>query len=132
MASTNTLLLLGLLSSLLLFALALLLARTEARATAIATRMTENYRRSERRFRNAMLYSPIGKALLDHEGRIVEANPALGQIVGRDPDSLVGERFAALFDAEGGRATRNSSRSPTACTAPPASCTASASCATHS
>jgi PAS domain S-box-containing protein len=101
-AATNTLLLLGLLTALLLFALALLLARTEARATAIATRMTENYRRSERRFRNAMLYSPIGKALLDNEGRIVEANPALGQILGRDPDILVGERFAALFEGGAG------------------------------
>jgi PAS domain S-box-containing protein len=101
-AATNTLLLLGLLTALLLFALALLLARTEARATAIATRMTENYRRSERRFRNAMLYSPIGKALLDNEGRIVEANPALGQILGRDPDMLVGERFAALFEGGAG------------------------------
>jgi PAS domain S-box-containing protein len=103
LAGTNTLLLLGLLSSLLLFALALLLARTEARATAMAERMTENYRRSERRFRNAMLYSAIGKALLDGEGRIVEANPALGKIVGRDPDMLVGERFAALFDLEAGQ-----------------------------
>jgi PAS domain S-box-containing protein len=102
-AATNTLLLLGLLSAMLLFALALLLARTEARATAIATRMTENYRRSERRFRNAMLYSPIGKALLDNEGRIVEANPSLGQIVGRDPDALVGERFAGLFEMEAGQ-----------------------------
>jgi PAS domain S-box-containing protein len=93
-------LMLGLLTSLLLFLLALLLARTEARATLIATRMTENFRRSERRFRNAMRYSAIGKALLDRDGRIVEANPALAKIVGRDEEALVGKRFVELFDTE--------------------------------
>ncbi|GAB3725888.1 hypothetical protein GCM10028862_00520 [Luteimonas pelagia] len=101
LAGMRTNLLLGLLASLLLFLLALLLARTEARATMIATRMTENYRRSERRFRNAMRYSAIGKALLDRDGRIVEANPSLAKIVGRDEDALVGVRFTDLFDARG-------------------------------
>ena len=51
-------------SALLLFALAWMLASTEARARRIAADMTQSFRRSEQRFRNAMQYSAIGKALL--------------------------------------------------------------------
>ena len=91
---------LGVFASFLLYGLAWTLARTEDRATVIAKRMTEDYRRSEQRFRSSMAYSAIGKALLDSEGRIVEANPALGRIVGRDIASLVGQRFDSLFEAE--------------------------------
>lgn len=99
LAGLRTVLLIGLLSSLLLFWLAMLLARTENRARQIATQLTEDYRRSEQRFRMAMVYSAIGKALLDHEGRVVEANPALGGIVGREPEHLAGVPFSSLFDA---------------------------------
>jgi len=88
---------LGALVALLLFGFALLLARTESRASRIAERMTESYRRSGQRFRNAMLYSAIGKALLDGQGRIVEANPALGGILGRDPGALAGRPFSDFF-----------------------------------
>ena len=63
--------------SLLLFGVALVLARTESRARQIAARLSESYRRSELRFRNAMGYSAIGKALLDARAAMVEANPAL-------------------------------------------------------
>lgn len=101
LATIRTVVLVGLLASLLLFGLAMVLARTEARALKIAGRMTENYRRSELRFRNAMRYSAIGAALLDHDGRIVEANVALGRIVGRDPDHLVGVPFHGLFEGMG-------------------------------
>ncbi|WP_158635304.1 CHASE domain-containing protein [Luteimonas cucumeris] len=98
LAGLRVTLAIGLLSSLLLFGLVMLLARTENRARQIATQLTEDYRRSEQRFRMAMVYSAIGKALLDHEGRVVEANPALGSIVGRDPVQLAGEVFSSLFD----------------------------------
>ncbi|WP_082538812.1 CHASE domain-containing protein [Lysobacter sp. Root494] len=91
---------LGLLASLLLYGMVFTLARTEDRAKAIAMRLTENYRRSEQRFRSSMEYSAIGKALLDSEGRIVEANPALGRIVGRSLDSLAGQPFDSLFEDE--------------------------------
>lgn len=97
----RTALLLGLFASLLMYAVAWALARTEARAHRIARRMTEDYRRSEMRFRTAMEYSAIGKALLDSRGCIVEANPALGTIVGRPPQSLVSERFESLFEDHG-------------------------------
>lgn len=91
---------LGLFAALLMYGLAWMLARTEGRAQKIAARMTEEYRRSEQRFRSAMRYSAIGKALLDSEGRIVEANPALGTIVGQPPAALVGLRFDSLFEDE--------------------------------
>lgn len=91
---------LGILASLLMYGIAWTLARTEARASTIAWRLTEDYRRSEQRFRSAMQYSAIGKALLDSRGVIVEANPALGAIVGRSPESLVGVDLRTLFDDE--------------------------------
>lgn len=91
---------LGLFSALLLYAVAWMLARTEAQAYRLAARMTEDYRRSEMRFRSAMQYSAIGKALLDSEGRIVEANPALAGIVGLPMPRLIGTRFEALFESE--------------------------------
>src|SRR3546814_678768 len=89
---------LGLFASLLMYAVAWMLAQTESRAHGIALRLTEDFRRSEQRFRIAMTYSAIGKALLDSQGRIVEANPAMGRIVGIAPQGLVGKRFDALFE----------------------------------
>ena len=87
----------GVLSALLLFGLVLALAMTEARADALASRMSESYRRSEQRFRNAMEYSAIGKALLDSHGCIVEANPALARILGTSQQALIGQALGAQF-----------------------------------
>ena len=87
----------GVAGSLLVFAIALVLARTQVRAQALATRMSDSYRRSEQRFRSAMRYSAIGKALLDHEGRIVAANPALEQILGASEQELVGTMLGQHF-----------------------------------
>jgi len=87
----------GLIVSLLLFAVVLALAHTQSRAERIAEAMSESYRRSEQRFRNAMLYSGSGIALLDRGGRIVEANPALARILGVSPGALPGTPFAAQF-----------------------------------
>lgn len=89
---------LGGIVSLLLFGIAWLLARTEARALMLAQRMTESFRRSELRFRAAMEYSAIGNALLDAGGRIVEVNPAFAQIIGRDRARLTGTEFGALLE----------------------------------
>ena len=83
--------------SLLLFAVVLALAHTESRAERLAETMSESYRRSEQRLRNAMLHSGTGIALLDAEGRIVEANPALSRILGAPSGSLPGTRFSAQF-----------------------------------
>ncbi|MEO6169729.1 MAG: CHASE domain-containing protein [Lysobacter sp.] len=91
---------LGLFASLLMYAIAWMMARTESRAQSIARRLTEEYRHSEERFRTAMEYSAIGKALLDGEGRIVQTNGAFGTIVGVAPVHLEGRRFDELFEAE--------------------------------
>lgn len=93
----RTTVLVGLACALLLFGLVLALAMTEARADALASRMSESYRRSEQRFRNAMEYSAIGKALLDSHGSIVEANPSLARILGTTQDALVGQALGEQF-----------------------------------
>jgi PAS domain S-box-containing protein len=97
MSSLRTARVAGLFSALLLFAVILSLARTRERARQLAARMSESYRRSELRFRAAMEYSAIGKALLDHRGRIVEVNPALASILGSTPQRLVGSPFGSHF-----------------------------------
>jgi PAS domain S-box-containing protein len=87
----------GVLASLLLFGISLVLARTQLRAERLAARMTESYRRSELRFRSAMEYSAIGKALLDHAGHIVDANPSLARILGKPREQLLGSAFDGHF-----------------------------------
>jgi PAS domain S-box-containing protein len=98
LAAIDKLLLAGIAGSLLLFALAWMLASTEARARRLATDMTQNYRRSEQRFRNAMQYSAIGKALLDSNGAITENNPAFGRIFGRSDVALAGHSLNEFLD----------------------------------
>lgn len=98
LASLEKLLALGLFASLLMYLVTWMLAHTQTRAEKIAGRMSEQYRRSEQRFRVALEYSAIGKALLDSSGRVFEVNKALAEIVGRPPASLVGKPFESLFD----------------------------------
>ncbi|TCZ88377.1 CHASE domain-containing protein [Lysobacter sp. N42] len=98
LAALRGLLALGLVAALLLYGVAFSLARTGTRARRIAAELTEDYRRSEQRFRSAMEYSAIGKVLLDSNGRIVEANPAFARTVGRPAAHLVGVAFESLFD----------------------------------
>ena len=88
----------GIGASLLLFALAWMMASTEARAQRIAADMTASYKRSEQRFRNSMKYSPIGKALLDANGDIVEVNPSFATIVGRGAAELTGRPLSGLLE----------------------------------
>ncbi|MGV8940020.1 MAG: CHASE domain-containing protein [Lysobacter sp.] len=91
---------LGVFASLLMYAIAWMLARNQSRVHAVALRLTQDYRHSEQRFRTAMEYSAIGKVILDSSGRIVEANAALGKIVGRSMTALAGERFDGLFEGD--------------------------------
>jgi PAS domain S-box-containing protein len=87
----------GIIASLMLFGVALALARTESLAERKAEVLAESYQRSELRFRNAMRFSAIGQALLDRRGAIVDANPALAAIFGTGIDDLVGTMFGAHF-----------------------------------
>lgn len=100
LASLNKMLVAGGLVSLLLFGLMLALATTQSRAERIATDMTDSFRRSEQRFRSAMKYSAIGKALLDTNGTIIEANPALSAILGWGQDDLLGRSLVSLLDGD--------------------------------
>lgn len=90
----------GIVLSLLLFAVVWALARTQAHAERLADRMSESWRRSEVRFRAAMEYSAIGKALLDHGDRVVQANPALARILDLPPQALHGRHLDSWFADE--------------------------------
>lgn len=89
--------LVGVFASLMLFAMAFSLAHSQVRAERIAVRMSESYRRSEQRFRSAMEYSAGGIALLDHDNRIVEANPALEAMFDAEPEALTGRVLDSRF-----------------------------------
>jgi PAS domain S-box-containing protein len=99
LASLNNMLVAGGFVSLLLFGLIWTLASTQGRAERIAREMTGSYRRSEQRFRSAMQYSAIGKALLDTAGNIVDTNPALNAILGRSQQEILGKPLVSLLDA---------------------------------
>ncbi len=47
-------------------------------------------REAHERFRSAFENAPIGMAMTDLDGRVIRANPALGEIVGRSPADLRG------------------------------------------
>jgi PAS domain S-box-containing protein len=51
-------------------------------------------KRSEALLSGAFEAAPIGKTVLDAEGRIIRSNPAFAHLVGRDPDELI--RVAAV------------------------------------
>jgi PAS domain S-box-containing protein len=55
-------------------------------------------RESEARFRTAMKHAPIGMALLDLAGRMLDANAALCTILEREPDDLQGASLLELND----------------------------------
>jgi len=63
-------------------------------------RMERALHESEARFRSAFDHAPIGMALLDAEARIVQANHALGAMLGRRADALAGLRLADFQHAE--------------------------------
>jgi len=57
-------------------------------------------READERFRSAFENAPIGMAMTDLEGWIMRANPAIGDIVGRSPDELVGVNVLDLTHPE--------------------------------
>ena len=59
-------------------------------------RLTE----SERRFRSAFDYAPIGMALVDPDGKWLEANPALCQMLGYSQEELLQTTVQALTHPE--------------------------------
>ncbi|MCC7041213.1 MAG: EAL domain-containing protein [Burkholderiales bacterium] len=55
---------------------------------------------SENRFQKAFAHAAIGMALVTHERIVLQANPALCSIVGRDAASLIGSDFGAYVHRE--------------------------------
>ncbi len=70
-------------------------ARVEAaeREAAQAARHVEALRASERRFHSAFMHASIGMALLAFDGRTLQVNPALAEVLGRPEDGLRGHKF---------------------------------------
>jgi two-component system, chemotaxis family, CheB/CheR fusion protein len=64
------------------------------------TRAVEALRASEARFRALFDRVAIGMALIDRDGRIVRANPALSALLGYTEPELVGTRFAQYAHSE--------------------------------
>jgi diguanylate cyclase (GGDEF)-like protein/PAS domain S-box-containing protein len=75
-------------------------AQALAREAAAAESHLRELERSERRFHSAFTHAGIGMALVGFDGRVVQANPALGLLVGRDAAALAGQPFAALVHPE--------------------------------
>jgi two-component system, cell cycle sensor histidine kinase and response regulator CckA len=59
----------------------------------------EALRLSRQRFRRFFANAPVGIALVDRDGRIEEANRALGEWFGLAPEALIGKTVASLLDA---------------------------------
>jgi PAS domain S-box-containing protein len=57
-------------------------------------------KRSEALLSGAFEAAPIGKTVLDADGRIVRSNPAFAKLVGRDPDELNGMAVVDLCEYE--------------------------------
>jgi diguanylate cyclase (GGDEF)-like protein/PAS domain S-box-containing protein len=71
-----------------------------AREQAAAAAHLQALQASERRFHSAFTHASIGMALLGFDGRILQANPALAQLLGRPLAALEGQLFATLVHAE--------------------------------
>jgi PAS domain S-box-containing protein len=54
--------------------------------------------RSEALLRGAFEAAPIGKTLLDSDGRIIRANPAFARLVGQTPEEVLGAAVSDLCD----------------------------------
>lgn len=63
-------------------------------------RMEEAFRASEDRFRSAMNHSPIGMAIVELDGRIAEANPALSCLLGCTISALCQTDFSRFTHGE--------------------------------
>ena len=87
-------------------ALSLLLTRvlpamdrlTDAVARGYWAAVLERQEESRARFANMVEHSTDGVYEVDLEGRVRYANPALGVILGRKPEELVGRRFIDILD----------------------------------
>ncbi len=75
-------------------------ASMQQREAEAAARHAHDLQLSERRFLGAFTQAAIGMVLLDLQGRVIEANEALGRLLGRPPAAVVGAAFASLVQAD--------------------------------
>ncbi|HYH19428.1 MAG TPA: EAL domain-containing protein [Azospirillum sp.] len=80
----------GGLISLLLFAITWNLSTTRARAARLAARMTESLHRREAELHQFFTQAPVGIAILDAEGRVLDCNPVLGAFMGVPAEQVIG------------------------------------------
>jgi diguanylate cyclase (GGDEF)-like protein/PAS domain S-box-containing protein len=73
-------------------------ALAAAREAELAARHLQELQASERRFHNAFTHASIGMALLDFDGQILQANPALRTLLGADDAQLRQQRFRDCVD----------------------------------
>ncbi len=79
-------------------------ARTTAREAEVAAHHLQQLQSSERRFQSAFTHASIGMALLSFDGRVLQANDALRELLGVDDSELL-ERDFQGFVAEVDRDT---------------------------
>jgi PAS domain S-box-containing protein len=65
-------------------------------AAARARRHRRDLQISEQRFRKVFDHSHLGMIISDPRGRFVRVNPALGRMLGRPPEDLIGRHFADI------------------------------------
>ncbi|MEY4417280.1 MAG: hypothetical protein RIQ53_4573, partial [Pseudomonadota bacterium] len=70
------------------------------REAELAARHLRELRLSEQRFHAAFSHAAIGMALVDADGRVLQANAALGQLLGVRVDALQGHDFRRFVHAE--------------------------------
>jgi diguanylate cyclase (GGDEF)-like protein/PAS domain S-box-containing protein len=72
----------------------------------VVTDVTDRHQRerdlseAEQRFRSSFEDAPIGKALVDGDGRLLEVNRALASALGQEPSRLAGAQLADLIHAD--------------------------------
>ena len=66
----------------------------------VAARHQREIQMSERRFQGAFTQAAIGMVLLDLDGQVLQSNEALGRLLGRRPEGLLGAGFAGLLQVE--------------------------------
>ena len=71
-------------------------AEAAERERELAQRHVRELEASERRFHSAFTHASIGMALLDFDGRVLQANHALRTLVGQRDDELVRQPFQAV------------------------------------
>lgn len=61
-----------------------------------ALKIQDSLRESEQRFHMAFEQAPIGMGLINHESRLVQANPTLAELLGYSAREMIGTRISSL------------------------------------